>query len=151
MHEHDESFDTSVRELLTTSRRIAVVGASSRVGRPSYDVAAYLALQGYEVVGVNPRAAGEELHGHEVVASLDGLGAPIDIVDVFRRSEDVPAHVEEILALTPLPRAVWLQLGIRNDEAAQRLRARGIEVVQDRCLKIEHRRLLGEAAPEAGA
>lgn len=145
MHEHDPSLDPSLRDLLATSHRIAVVGASARRDRPSYHVPAYLARNGYEIVGVNPRYVGEELHGHPVVASLGQLEAPVDIVDLFRRSDDVPGHVDEILALEPLPKAVWLQLGIRNDEAAARLRAHGIEVVQDRCLEIEHRRLLGEA------
>jgi uncharacterized protein len=148
MHEHDDPLDTSLRDLLTTSHRIAVVGASARRDRPSYDVAAYMARHGYEIVGVHPGHAGEKLHGHEVVASLRDLDAPVDIVDLFRRSDDVPAHVDEILAMAPLPRAVWLQLGIRNDDAAGRLRAHGIQVVQDRCLKIEHRRLLGETVSE---
>ncbi|MEJ2290901.1 MAG: CoA-binding protein [Deinococcales bacterium] len=151
MHEHDESLDTSLRDLLATSHRVAVVGASGRRDRPSYQVPAYLARHGYEIVAVNPRYVGEELHGHPVVASLGQLETPIDIVDLFRRSDDVTSHVDEILALEPLPRAVWLQLGIRNDVAADRLRSRGIEVVQDRCIEIEHRRLLGAPLAESRA
>ena len=142
MQEHDDSPDDKLREILAGSRRIAVLGASAHRDRPSYEVPAYLARHGYEIVPVNPRYAGEELHGGTVLASLSAISERIDIVDVFRRSEDVTGHVEEILAMRPRPGAVWLQLGIRNDAAARAMRAHGIAVVQDRCTKIEHRRLL---------
>ncbi len=150
MDEHDDSLDDRARELLAHSHRIAVLGASARRDRPSFEVTAYLARHGYEIIPVNPRYAGEELHGRTVLASLAEISEAVDIVDVFRRAEDVDDHVEEILAMRPLPAAVWLQLGIRNDDAARRLRAAGIIVVQDRCTKIEHRRAVADfsgAAP----
>ncbi len=140
MHEHDEPAEDEIRDLLAHARRIAVLGASTRTDRASYGVPAYLARHGYEIVPVNPRYAGEELHGHVVLSSLDEIDRPVDIVDVFRRAADVDDHVEEVLAMRPLPGAVWLQLGIRNDDAARAWRARGITVIQDRCTLVEHRR-----------
>ncbi len=141
MDEHDDdSLDDIPRQLLSRAHRIAVLGASTRRDRPAFEVPAYLARHGYEIVPVNPRYAGEELHGRTVLASLSEISEGVDIVDVFRRAEDVTGHVQEILAMRPLPGAVWLQLGIRNDDAARTLREHGIVVVQDRCTKIEHRR-----------
>jgi predicted CoA-binding protein len=128
-------------ELLQRSHTIAVLGASNRTGRPAYYVPQYLARSGYEVLPVNPRHAGETLWDHPFVSRLSDLDKPIDIVNVFRRSVDIPAHLDDILAMNPLPGAVWFQLGIRNDEAARRLEAAGIEVIQDRCILIEHRAL----------
>jgi len=151
MSEHHEPHDDDLRRLLSTSKRIAVLGASARHDRPAFEVPEYLARHGYEIFAVNPRYAGEPLHGRATLTSLPEITVAIDIVDVFRRSQDVPGHVDEILAMRPLPRAVWLQLGIRNDDVARRLREQGIEVVQDLCLKIEHRRLLEPGAPVAGA
>jgi len=151
MHEHDDSLDEEIRRLLARARRIAVLGASARKDRASYRVPAYLARHGYEIVPVNPRYAGDELHGHVVLSSLTEIAQVIDIVDVFRRAGDVAGHLEEILAMRPLPGAVWLQLGIRNDAAARAWKARGITVIQDRCTMIEHQRgLVGGvgAAPE---
>lgn len=135
--------DDELKGLLTDVRRIAVIGASTRDGRPANYVPAYLAGQGYDVVGVNPGATGEQLFGNKVVGSLAELEQPVDLVNVFRRNEDIPGHLDDILALDPLPRAVWIQLGLRHDETAQALRAKGITVIQDRCLMVEHRRLLG--------
>lgn len=145
MDEHDDSLDGTHRELLARSHRIAVLGASARRQRPAYEVPAYLARHGYDIIPVNPRHAGEELHGRTVLASLSEISEKVDIVDVFRRAEDVDGHVEEILAMRPLPEVVWLQLGIRNDDAARRLGAAGIVVVQDRCTKIEHERGLADS------
>jgi uncharacterized protein len=140
MHEHDTPVDDEIRSVLAQARRIAVLGASARRDRASYRVPAYLARHGYEIVPVNPRYAGEELHGHVALSSLDEIDRPIDLVDVFRRATDVDAHVDEVLAMRPLPGAVWLQLGIRNDDAARAWRAHGITVIQDRCTLVEHRR-----------
>src|SRR5690554_3768740 len=135
----DAPADDELKGLLTDVRRIAVIGASTRDGRPANYVPAYLAGQGYDVVGVNPGATGEQLFGNKVVGSLRRK--------TFTRStgcnEDIPGHLDDILALDPLPRAVWIQLGLRHDETAQALRAKGITVIQDRCLMVEHRRLLG--------
>ncbi|MFA5552406.1 MAG: CoA-binding protein [Trueperaceae bacterium] len=137
--------DAELRDLLGSAERIAVIGASTREGRPANYVPAYLAERGYQVVGVNPAAEGETLFGQSVVAALADLSEPVDIVNVFRRNEDIPGHLDDILALNPRPRAVWIQLGLRNDEAAEVLRAAGITVVQNRCLMVEHRRLTGAA------
>jgi len=140
--------DTQVADLLSGVRRIAVIGASTRDGRPANYVPAYLSQQGYDVVGVNPVSAGESLFGHEVVSTLAELDGPVDLVNVFRRNEDIPGHLDDILTLDPLPRAVWIQKGLRHDATAEALRAKGITVVQDRCLMVEHRRLLGKANAE---
>jgi len=135
--------DQELERLLAEVRTIAVIGASAREGRPANYVPAYLQEQGYDVVGVNPTAAGGTLFGQPAVATLAELDRPVDLVNVFRRDADIPGHLDDILALEPRPRAVWIQLGLRNDAVAARLRAEGITVVQDRCLMVEHRRLLG--------
>ena len=135
--------DQELESLLAEVRTIAVIGASAREGRPANYVPAYLREQGYDVVGVNPTAAGGTLFGQPAVATLAELDRPVDLVNVFRRDADIPGHLDDILALEPRPRAVWIQLGLRNDAVAARLRAEGITVVQDRCLMVEHRRLLG--------
>ncbi|MFO7545010.1 MAG: CoA-binding protein [Trueperaceae bacterium] len=134
--------DPALRDLLDRSRTIAVLGASTDQHKPAHEVPEYLRRHGYDVLPVNPAAAGEELFGERVAATLAELDRPVDIVDVFRRAEAIPAHVDDILSMDPLPKVVWLQLGIRNDEVAARLRHAGITVIQDRCIKIEHARLL---------
>ncbi len=142
----DAPSDGRLRELLREVRSIAVIGANPKEDRPAHYVPAYMSERGYEVVGVGPRAAGRTLFGNEAVETLADLDSRVDMVNVFRRNEDIPGHLDDILALDPLPRAVWIQLGLRNDEVAERLRAEGIEVIQDRCLMVEHRRLLGADA-----
>jgi predicted CoA-binding protein len=129
----------SMRNLLQASRTIAVLGASNRAGRPAFYVPQYLFRAGYQVFPVNPRHSGETLWEHDFASTLGELSEPMDIVNVFRRPEDIPAHLDDILAMRPLPRAVWFQLGIRNDRAAETLRAAGMQVIQDRCILIEHR------------
>lgn len=135
--------DEELKELLESVRTIAVVGASTREGRPANYVPAYLKEQGYEMYGVNPTAAGQTLFGNPVVATLAELEEPVDMVQLFRRNEDIPGHLEEILALSPAPSVVWIQLGLRHDETARRLREAGMTVIQDRCLMVEHGRVLG--------
>lgn len=135
------SSDAEIGELLSSSRTVAVLGAHHAPGRPATYVPEYLAKQGYRVVPVNAQLAGSTVLGEPVRASLAEVGEPVDIVDVFRRSEAIPGHVDDVLAMRPPPRAVWLQQGIRNDEAAARFIAAGIDVVQDRCTLAEHRRL----------
>lgn len=135
----------SLQRILTTCRTIAVLGASTKEGRPARYVPEYLAAQGYVVLPVNPLFAGQMLFGAEVKATLPELEPPIDLVDVFRRSEALPEHLEEILAMRPLPRVVWLQSGIRHEDFARALRGHGVEVVEDRCTLAEHRRLLAPA------
>jgi hypothetical protein len=133
--------DDEIRELLSRTRSIAVVGIKSGAEDEAYRVPAYLQQQGYRIVPVSPKL--DRVLGEPALPSLREVHEPIDLVDLFRAPQHVPAHVDEILAMSPLPRAVWLQLGIRHDEAARRLEAAGIAVVQDRCIMVDHRRLLG--------
>jgi predicted CoA-binding protein len=127
-----------LRAILDQTERIAVIGMKR--GGAAYSVPKYMERHGYEIVPVNPSY--DEIDGQPVFDSVSDLVEPIDMVNVFRRSDAVESHVDEILAMEPLPKTVWLQLGIRNERAALRLREAGIEVVQDRCLKIDHASLL---------
>src|SRR4029077_10657992 len=128
--------------ILASVRTIAMVGASTNWNRPSYFVMKYLQGKGYRVIPVNPSAAGQNLQGEHVYASLRDIPDPIDMVDIFRPSEAVPPIVEDAIAIGG--KLVWLQLGIRNDSAAARAEAAGIEVIMNRCPKIEFGRLGGE-------
>ena len=134
--------DDEITDLVRASRRIAVLGIKpdSHMGKPAYSVAAYLQKQGCDIVPVPvyyPEV--REMLGRPVYRKVSEVPGDIDIVDVFRRQEDIPAHLDDIISKRP--KAVWFQLGIRNDSAAQKLAEAGIKVVQDRCLKIERRRL----------
>jgi predicted CoA-binding protein len=131
--------DEDIRELLTNARNIAVVGLSDRPDRPSYGVAAMLQRHGYRILPVNPQITGERVHSEFVWRELSQLGVPIDIVDIFRRPMAAGEAVDEAIAVGA--KAVWLQLGIVNDEAAARAEAAGLKVVQDKCIKIEVMRL----------
>jgi predicted CoA-binding protein len=126
-----------IQELLARSPRVAVLGASTNESKAGYYVPAYLRSQGYEIVPVNPVAAGAALHGTTVRATLAEVGE-VDLVDVFRRPDQLPGHLDELIALGP--KAVWFQLGIRNDAVAQALADAGITVVQDRCTLADHKR-----------
>ena len=124
-----------ITELLKNAKNIAVVGLSSSPMRPSYGVAAYMQTQGYKIIPVNPEingALGEKAH-----SSLSDVSEPIDIVNVFRRSEFVPAVVDEAIKMKPA--AIWMQEGVRHDAAAEKARKAGIFVIQDRCILKEHR------------
>lgn len=138
-----ETTDEHLRDILEATRTVAVIGASTNPDKPAHFVPRYLADHGYTVLPVNPAAAGQELFGETVTATLVELARQVDLVDVFRRPADIPPHVPDILAMRPLPKVVWFQLGIRNDEAAAELEAAGITVVQDKCLMEEHERLVG--------
>ncbi len=138
--------DATLRTILGTCPTIAVLGIHSAPEKPAFYVPEYLHDEGYRILGVNPGLAGQTLFGNLVRATLAELAEPVDMVDVFRRPELIPAHVADILAIKP--RVVWFQLGIRNDEAAHALEAAGITVVQDRCTLADHRRL-GLGAPRA--
>ncbi len=138
--------DEFLRDILRTTRVIAVVGVSPNPVRPSYFVARYLGLKGFTVIPVNPGHAGEEILGHRVYGSLTDIpkAARVDMVDIFRRSEAVPGIVEEALRELPGLRTVWMQVGVRHEAAAAQAEAAGFRVVQDRCPKIEYQRLFGE-------
>ena len=139
-----EYSDEFLKEVLTRTRRIAVVGVSLNPVRPSYFVARYLTLKGYEVVPVNPGHAGKTLFGQTVVASLSEIEGDVDMVDIFRRSEAVPPIVDEALERFPALQTIWMQIGVEHAEAAAKAEARGVTVIQNRCPKIEYQRLFGE-------
>ncbi len=143
---HDRYPDAYIRGILDSVKTIAMVGASAKDVRPSYLAMKYLLQKGFDVIPVNPGQVGKELLGQKVYASLAELPHPVDMVEIFRSSEHAGAVVEEALALTPPPKVIWMQLGVRNDEAAERAEAEGIQVVMDRCPKIEYGRLSGEIA-----
>ena len=131
-------------KLLQQYQHVAIVGISADPYRPSHFVAIYMQAEGYDIIPINPRYAGQTLLGKRVYATLTeakAAGEQIEIVDVFRRAEDVPPIADEAIAIGA--KVLWLQLGIRNDEAAQRAEEAGLTVVQDRCIKIEHARFFG--------
>lgn len=134
--------DAMLRRILAETRTIAMVGASTNWNRPSYFVMKYLQAKGYRVIPVNPAAAGQEILGETVRASLSEIAEPVDLVDVFRRSDQVGPVADEAISIGA--KVLWMQLGVRNDEAAARAEAAGLTVVMDRCPKIEFGRLGGE-------
>lgn len=131
--------DQEIAALLTSARTVAVVGASDRPDRPSFDVLQYLSNHGYRVLPVNPQITGEHLAGEYVWRELSQIGEPIDIVDVFRRPDAAGEAVDQAIAAGA--KAVWLQQGVVNEAAAARAEAAGLKVVMDRCMKIEMQRL----------
>src|SRR6476619_2628576 len=131
--------DEDIAELLTNALTIAMVGASDRPDRPSYGVMRFLQDHGYRVIPVNPQITGEHVHGEYIWRELAQIGEPIDMVDIFRRPQAAGEAVDEAIAAGA--KAVWLQLGIVNEEAAARAEAAGLKVVMDRCTKIEIMRL----------
>jgi uncharacterized protein len=133
--------DAQLREILTGSPTIAVLGVHREPEKAAFYVPDYLHDEGYRIIGVNPTFAGEVLFGEPVRSTLAEIAEPIDLVDVFRRSELIPQHVEDILAMRPRPKVVWLQLGIKHEDAARILEAAGITVVQNRCTLADHQRL----------
>jgi len=128
-----------IKRLLETARSVAVVGLSPKPERDSYQVAKYLLEHGYRVIPVNPVV--EEVLGQKSYPDLESLPGPVDVVDVFRRSEFVPPIAEQAVALGA--KALWLQLGVRHDQAAALARDKGLLVVQDLCIKVMHHKLLG--------
>ena len=137
---HDHYEPEYLKGVLQSAKVIALVGASPDPSRPSNSVMRFLQGRGYKVIPVNPGAAGQTALGETVRASLAEIEGPVDMVDIFRRSEDVPPVVEEALKLPGL-KAIWMQLGITNAQAAAKAEARGVQVVQDRCPAIEIPRL----------
>lgn len=134
--------DGYIRDILQRVKTIAAVGSSANDMRPSYFATLYLQTKGYRVIPINPRYAGQQILGEKVLSSLAELPEPPDMVQVFRRPEEAPAVVEEAIRVGA--KVVWLQLGIRSDEAAAMAKAAGLDVVMDRCPKIEYGRLFGE-------
>ncbi|GGE46003.1 CoA-binding protein [Agaricicola taiwanensis] len=141
---HDFYSDGYIRGILNTVKSVAIVGASPKEVRPSFFVVRYLTEKGYRVHPINPGHAGKEIFGRPVYARLADVPEPIDMVDIFRAPEYAPGIVEEALALSPRPGVIWMQLGIRNDEAAALAEAAGLKVVMNRCPKIEYGRLSKE-------
>jgi predicted CoA-binding protein len=141
---HDRYDDSYIREILETTKTIAMVGASANVARPSFFVLKYLSERGFSMIPINPGLAGSEIHGRQVFARLADVPEPIDMVDIFRNSEAAGLVVDEALTLDPLPKVIWMQLSVRNDAAAERAEALGVKVVMNRCPKIEFGRLSGE-------
>lgn len=133
--------DADLKQILTTTKRIAVVGFSMNEARPSYRVSQFLIEKGYEVIPVNPGHAGKSVLGTTVVGQLSEIEGDVDMIDVFRSSEHVLALTEDALAVFPKLKVIWMQLGVENEAAAALARARGVSVVMNRCPKIEHPRL----------
>ncbi len=143
---HDSYSAEYIRNILKTVKTVALVGASNNTVRPSYFVMQYLLGKGYAVIPVNPGLAGQQLLGQTVHATLKDIPTPIDMVDIFRNSEAAGPITDEALKLEPNPKVIWMQLSVRNDEAAAKAEAAGIEVVMDRCPKMEYGKLSGEWA-----
>jgi uncharacterized protein len=141
---HDSYDDATIRGILNSVKTIAMVGASPINVRPSYFAFKYLSERGYDMIPVNPGHVGKNLVGKPFVASLGDITRPIDMVDVFRASDRAEAIVDEALELSPLPKVIWMQLGVRNDAAAAKAESRGIKVIMNRCPKIEYGRLSSE-------
>ena len=144
--DHDNYSDTYIRGILNTVKTIAMVGVSANTSRPSYFAFKYLMERGYRMIPVNPGLAGQELLGQKVYAKLADIPLPVDMVDIFRASRYAPDIVREALALEPRPQVIWMQLGIRNDEAAKLAEGNALKVVMNRCPKIEYGRLSSEIA-----
>lgn len=141
---HDSYRDDDIRAILKSVNRIALVGASSNEARPSWIVTKYLMGRGYDIVPVNPGLAGQTLFGKPVYARLADIPGAIDMVEIFRNSQVAGSITDEALALDPLPKVVWMQLSVRDDAAAARAEALGVQVIMNRCPKIEYGRLSGE-------
>ena len=144
--DHDNYTTAYIRDILNSVRTIALVGASANEVRPSHFVMKYLIGKGYRVIPVNPVSAGDEILGARVFRSLLDIPGPVDMVDIFRNSDAALDITQEALQMNPLPSVIWMQLGVRNDEAADLAEARGVKVVMNRCPKMEYGKLSGEWA-----
>src|SRR4051812_35816418 len=141
---HDRYDDSYIRGILNTVKTIAMVGASAKDNRPSYFAFKYLLARGYNMIPINPGLGGKELLGRKIYARLSEVPEPIDMVEIFRASQYALPIVQEALTLSPKPSVIWMQLSVRNDEAAALAKANGMKVVMDRCPKIEYGRLSSE-------
>jgi uncharacterized protein len=143
---HDNYDDSYIRGILNTVKTIAMVGASEKENRPSYFAFKYLLERGYRMIPVNPGHAGETMLGQRIYARLADIPEPVDMIDIFRGSQYALGVVQEALTLKTRPQVIWMQLGVRNDEAAVLAEANGMKVVMNRCPKIEYGRLSSEIA-----
>ena len=141
---HDSYPDSYIRGILNTVKTIAMVGISPKDNRPSYFAFKYLLERGYRMIPVNPGQAGKEILGQKVFAKLADIPEPVDMVDIFRASQFALPVVQETIALKPRPQVIWMQLTVRDDEAAALAEQAGMKVVMDRCPKIEYGRLSSE-------
>ena len=141
---HDVYDDNYIRGILNSVKTIAMVGASPVNVRPSYFAFKYLAQRGYDMIPINPGHVGKSLLGKPFLGSISDIGHPVDMIDIFRSSRHIMPVVDEALRLTPLPKVIWMQLGGRDDAAAEKAEAAGIKVVMNRCPKIEWGRLSSE-------
>lgn len=133
--------ESELARVYDRAERIAVIGAHPDPHKPANYVPAYLQDQGFDVIPVNPGYLGEDIFGRKSVATVAEIDESVDVVQIFRRSEKVPEHIDQILALTPRPAVVWMQKGIRNDEVVAKLTDAGLDVVQDRCMMETHQEL----------
>lgn len=136
--------DAHLRDILNRTKTVAVVGVSANPVRPSFYVARYLNLKGYRVIPVNPGLAGQKLFGETVYSDLSEIPDDVDMVDIFRRSDAVPPIVDAALARWPNLQTIWMQIGVEHQQAAAMAAARGVDVIQNRCPKIEYQRLFNE-------
>ena len=142
--DHERYPDQYIRNILKTVKTIALVGASNNPARPSWIVTKYLIERGYDVIPINPGWGGREILGRTVYARLKDIPRAVDMVEIFRNSEAAGPITDEALSLDPPPKVIWMQLSVRNEEAAKRAEENGIKVVMNRCPKIEYGRLSGE-------
>lgn len=143
--------DGDLSQILRETRTLAVVGIKNVETEDAFRVPRYMQAHGYSIVPVNPKLDRVlDQQAHPDLPAVQTAGIEIDLVNLFRASENIPAHVDEILDMSPLPKAVWMQLGIHHGPSAARLRAAGIRVVQDRCIMVDHRRLTPRESVDAG-
>lgn len=130
-----------VEEMLKNSKDIAVIGIKNNESEPAYRVPFYMQKHGYKIYPVNPKYAGEKIMGEKVIEKVNDIKEKTDLVNIFRHPDYLVEHAKEILKMNQLPKYVWFQLGIYNDEAAKMLEEKGIKVIQNRCIMVEHANL----------
>ena len=136
--------DIFLKDILTATKTIAMVGLSMNETRPSYFVGRYLHTRGYKIIPVNAGHGGKSFFGHLVRSSIDEINEPVDMVDIFRKPEAVPEIVDDSLAKLKGLKTIWMQIGIKHESSAQKARQLGLNVIEDRCPKLDHQRLFGE-------
>ena len=136
--------DAFLRNILTTTKTIAMVGLSMNETRPSYFVGRYLHMRGYKIIPVNAGHGGKHFFGQVVMSSIEEIDEPVDMIDIFRKPEAVPQIVDDCLAKLKDLKTIWMQIGIAHEDAARKARQAGLNVIENRCPKIEHQRLFGE-------